>query len=110
MLCTCFPPACHVLLSCSRALRSLTHLAVYSLQRAEMWPCTLPPLSNAVTGPPHSAAALPHPTSPLPRGLQIKYYADPSMHAIPAACMNPTNTMWLGQSMDNQVCITHTLA
>jgi len=35
--------------------------------------------------------------------VQIKYIADPSMHAIPAATMNPSNTMWLGQSQDNQI-------
>jgi hypothetical protein len=36
--------------------------------------------------------------------LQIKYLADPSFHAISKACMNPSSTMWLGQSQDNQVC------
>lgn len=35
--------------------------------------------------------------------VQIKYLADPSMHAIPAAAMNPTNTTWIGQSQDNKI-------
>ena len=35
---------------------------------------------------------------------QIKYLADPSMHSMPAVAMNPTNSVWVGQSQDNQVC------
>jgi hypothetical protein len=34
---------------------------------------------------------------------QIKYLADPSMHAISSAVLDPKGKFWLGQSADNQV-------
>ncbi len=33
--------------------------------------------------------------------VQVKYIADPSMHAIPAATLDPTGQWFVGQSMDN---------
>ncbi len=35
--------------------------------------------------------------------MQIKYLADPSMHAISTCAMNANNSLWIGQSQDNQV-------
>ncbi|KAF5834400.1 WD40-repeat-containing domain protein [Dunaliella salina] len=35
--------------------------------------------------------------------VQIKYLADPSMHSMPAVAMNPTNTVWVGQSQGNEI-------
>mmetsp|Transcript_18506 Transcript_18506/g.51945 ORF Transcript_18506/g.51945 Transcript_18506/m.51945 type:complete len:569 (-) Transcript_18506:353-2059(-) len=35
--------------------------------------------------------------------VQIKYLADPSMHSMPAVAMNPTNSVWVGQSQGNEI-------
>ena len=34
--------------------------------------------------------------------VQIKYIADPGMHAISAVSVTPNKKWWCGQSMDNQ--------
>jgi pre-mRNA-processing factor 17 len=36
-------------------------------------------------------------------GVDIKYIADPAMHAIPAAVLSPDGEFLLGQSMDNKI-------
>ncbi|KAH7624951.1 hypothetical protein Ndes2526B_g00324 [Nannochloris sp. 'desiccata'] len=35
--------------------------------------------------------------------VQVKYIADPSMHAISTAAVTPNGKWWLGQSADNQI-------
>jgi hypothetical protein len=34
--------------------------------------------------------------------VQVKYIADPSMHAIASVGLSPNKKWWCGQSMDNQ--------
>lgn len=57
-------------------------------------PLQLPPSSQITT----------HPAQVWEFGIpvQIKYIADPSMHAISAAAVSPNKKWWCGQSMDNQ--------
>lgn len=40
--------------------------------------------------------------------VPIKYIADPEMHSIPAATLDPTGRYYAGQSMDNQVVVYET--
>lgn len=35
--------------------------------------------------------------------VQVKYIADPSMHAIASVSVTPNGKWWCGQSMDNQI-------
>lgn len=41
--------------------------------------------------------------------VEVKYIADPSMHAIPATAISPSNRWMLAQSLDNQIFVYETM-
>lgn len=38
-------------------------------------------------------------------GVPIKYISDPSMHSMPCLVMHPSNQFFIGQSLDNTICV-----